>query len=189
MVTDITSNPDMPFVEVGLTYYREPSLTDEDTWAIDYNQVCKNYNVDIVDIDGVWVFTKITSFLSLVFGGAGVLLIWFSTCFIFSKKTWRWVGCELLTATLFKLLSFSWLATRMCTTNGNNCSINYGVRADIVACVMWFVSGVFVLLRYPNPKGVDTPVSNPSSSFWVANPESNPSSNPATSEVEMPDIS
>ena len=135
--------------------YREASLNDNDTWEIDYNQLCKYYNEDIVNIDGVWKFSKIMSFLALVFAGAAVLLIWFSSCFTFSPNTWKWVGCELLTATIFKLLSYSWLATSMCRYN--SCSISYGARADIVACVTWFISGVLVLLRYPSPKTANTP--------------------------------
>eukprot|EP00986_Skeletonema_menzelii_P004418 scaffold1485_cov147-Skeletonema_menzelii.AAC.5 len=70
MVTEITTNPDLPFLEVGLNRYREASLKDDDTWEIDYNQLCKYYNEDIVNIDGVWKFSKMMSFLALVFAGA-----------------------------------------------------------------------------------------------------------------------
>ena len=161
----------MPFLEVGLNRYREASLKDDDTWEIDYNQLCKYYNEDIVNIDGVWKFSKMMSFLALVFAGAAVLLIWFSLCFIFSPNTWKWVGCELLTATVFKLLSYSWLATSMC--RNNSCSISYGAKADIVACVTWFIAGVLVLLRYPRPK-------------QPANPSTNTNAEPDA--VEMPNI-
>ena len=157
MVTEMTTNPDMPFLEVGFNRYREASLNDDGTWAIDYYQLCKYYNEDIVNIDGVWKFSKLVSFLALVLAGAAVLLIWFSSCFIFSRNTWKWIGCELLTATVLKLLSYSWLATSMCRSN--TCSISYGAKADIVACVLWFISGVLVLLRYPNPKLANTPTS------------------------------
>jgi hypothetical protein len=153
IVADITTNPEMPFLEVGLARYREAFLIN-DTWTIDYNNQCKDYNVDIVTIGGVWRFSRITAFLALVFGGAGVLLIWFSSCFIFSKKAWKWVGCELLTATLFQLLTFSWLANGMCSGNNgeDKCSISYGAKAAIVTCVVWFVAGICVLFRYPSPK-------------------------------------
>ncbi|KAL7445401.1 hypothetical protein ACHAXM_009799 [Skeletonema potamos] len=172
MVTEITTNPDMPFLEVGLSRYREASLID-DTWTIDYNQLCKDYNTDIVNVDGVWIFSKMTSFLALVLAGAAVLLIWFSSCFVFNKNTWKWVGGELLMATVFKLLSYTWLATSICNSNNgqDKCSISYGAKADIVACVMWFTSGVLVLLRYPNPK-----------------PDTYSSAVTTTSAVEMPDI-
>ena len=176
MVTEMTTNPDMPFLQVGINRYREASLIDE-TWDIDYNQLCKDYNEGIVNIDGVWTFSKIMSFLGLIFGGAAVLLIWFSTCFIFSRKTWKIIGGELLTATVFKLLSFSWLATSMCSGNNgqDKCSISYGAKADILACVLWFISGILVLLRYPKPK----PANPPSST--IATPSEPPT-------VEMPDI-
>jgi hypothetical protein len=172
MVTEITTNPDMPFFEVGFSRYREASLIN-DTWAIDYSQLCKDYNEDIVNVDGIWIFSKMMSFLALVFGGAAVLLIWFSSCFTFSKNTWKWVGCELLTATVFKVLSYSWFATSMCNSNNgqDKCSISYGAKADIVACVMWFISGVLILLRYPNPK-----------------PGPPSSTTTTTSAVEMPNI-
>ena len=174
MVTEITTNPDLPFLEVGLNRYREASLKDDDNWEIDYNQLCKYYNEDIVNIDGVWKFSKMMSFLALVFAGAAVLLIWFSMCFIFSPNTWKWVGWELLTATVFKSLSYSWLATSMC--RNNSCSISYGAKADIVACVTWFIAGVLVLLRYPSPKQPANPSPNTNAT----------SSEPST--VEMPNI-
>eukprot|EP00984_Skeletonema_dohrnii_P030101 scaffold21263_cov122-Skeletonema_dohrnii-CCMP3373.AAC.2 len=65
IVTEMTTNPDMPFLEVGLNRYREASLNDDGTWAIDYYQLCKYYNEDIVNIDGVWKFSKVMSFLAL----------------------------------------------------------------------------------------------------------------------------
>mmetsp|Transcript_11643 Transcript_11643/g.16681 ORF Transcript_11643/g.16681 Transcript_11643/m.16681 type:complete len:228 (+) Transcript_11643:118-801(+) len=180
IVTEVTTNPSMPFLEVGMNQYREASLNDNDTWEIDYNQLCKYYNEDVVNIDGVWKFSKIMSFLALVFAGAAVLLIWFSSCFIFSPNTWKWVGCELLTATVFKLLSYSWLATSMC--RDNSCSISYGAKADIVACVTWFISGVLVLLRYPMPKAANNNAS-------TANESTNTDATPSEpSAIEMPDI-
>lgn len=185
IVTEVTSNPDIPFLEVGMNHYREASLNDNDTWEIDFNQLCKHYNEDIVNIDGVWKFSKMMSFLSLVFAGAAVLLIWFSSCFTFSPNTWKWVGCELLTATIFKILSYSWLATSMC--RNNTCTISYGAKADIVACVTWFISGVLVLLRYPRPKTANNDANTANTN--TANEPTNTDSTPSEpSAIEMPDI-
>lgn len=165
----------MPFLQVGINSYREASYNDE-TWTLDYSQLCQNYNEDIVNIDSVWIFAKTMSFLSQVFAGAAVLLIWFSSCFTFSRNTWKLIGCELLTATIFKLLSYSWFATSMCINDGqNNCSMSYGTKADIVACSLWFIAGILVLLRYPPPKSA-----NSSPSTTATSPES-----PA---LEMPDM-
>ena len=171
MVTEVTTNPDIPFLQVGINSYREPTFY-EDSWTIDYKNLCMEYNVDIIKIDGVWMFSKVMSFLSLVFAGAAVLMIWFSVCFIFSQSTWKWIVCELLSATVLKVLSYSWFATSMC--GDNNCSLSYGAKADILACLMWFISGILVLLRYPNPKYSSPPIATHTT--------------PSEATTEMPDI-
>jgi hypothetical protein len=57
------------------------------------------------------------AFLALVLGGGGALFVWCSTCFVFSKGTWRWTGYELLLASLCQAMTFVWFGTQICTWN------------------------------------------------------------------------
>eukprot|EP00585_Thalassiosira_rotula_P007861 CAMPEP_0196156304 /NCGR_PEP_ID=MMETSP0910-20130528/42129_1 /TAXON_ID=49265 /ORGANISM="Thalassiosira rotula, Strain GSO102" /LENGTH=214 /DNA_ID=CAMNT_0041420719 /DNA_START=70 /DNA_END=714 /DNA_ORIENTATION=- len=157
IVADITNNPKTPFIDAGFNHYREPlynAVTGE--WGFDFTLPCQEYNTDIVNIDGVWGFARFASFLSLVFGGGGALFIWFSMCFTFRKNTWRWAGYELLSATILLVLSYTWFATEMCHGNWESgqdkCSMHYGARADILACILWAVSSVLIFCKYPTEK-------------------------------------
>lgn len=155
IVADITNNPSTPFIHAGFNHYREPNLnTVTGEWKMDFNLPCREYNTDIVAVDGVWVFAKITSFLSLVFGGSGALFIWFSSCFVFRKNTWHWAGYELLIATSLLTLTYSWFATSLCHGNDgkDNCTMQYGARADILACVLWATSVLLIFCKYPAEK-------------------------------------
>ena len=66
---EITDNPNIPYLEIGFFQYRESSLYNNEEWYIDYHTSCYDYNIDVVNIDGVWTFAKITAFLGLIFGG------------------------------------------------------------------------------------------------------------------------
>lgn len=123
-------------------------------WFIDSRIKCEQYNTDIVNIDGVWTFAKITAFLALVLGGGGAMFIWFSSCFVFKKNVWQWAGYELLIATILQALTFSWFATSLCHGNDgqDKCTLQYGSQADILACSMWAVSALLIFVKYPSEK-------------------------------------
>eukprot|EP00970_Alexandrium_tamarense_P005710 scaffold933_cov190-Alexandrium_tamarense.AAC.30 len=159
IVADITNNPDIPFLDVGFNQYREPlQHPTEGTWYVDYRLNCDPYNTDVVNIGGVWSFSKVMAFLSLVFGGGGSLFLWFSTCFIFTKGTWRWAGCELVAATVCQSLSFVWFKVDMCHGNDgqDKCELNYGSKANILASIFWLASVVCIFGKYPKAKTIAT---------------------------------
>ena len=154
VVADLTNDPNVPFLDVGFNQYRSPTQDPKDgMWYVDYRLPCEDYNTDIVNMDGFWTFSKIAAFLSLVFGGGGALFLWFSSCFIFSRGTWRWAGYELLVATIFQAFSFLWFKTGLCHGNDgkDGCSLYYGAKADILASCFWFVSALVIFCRYPKP--------------------------------------
>ncbi|KAL3780489.1 hypothetical protein HJC23_012574 [Cyclotella cryptica] len=171
IVAELTSNPRIPFLDVGFNQYRVPT-EDNGEWYSDYRFGCYEYNSDVVNIDSVWTFAKVMGFLSLVFGGGGALFLWFSSCFLFSKSTWRWAGYELLLATVFQALTFSWFGTEMCHGNDNQnaCTLYYGSKADFLTLSCWLVSSAFVFAKYPSPKSGN---------------ERNNESPPVPSELEM----
>ncbi|KAL7542303.1 hypothetical protein ACHAXR_011663 [Thalassiosira sp. AJA248-18] len=149
IVADITNNPEIPFIDAGFRHYREPKYQNSE-WVVNSTFPCEPYNTDIVSIDGVWSFANITSFLSLVFGGGGAIFIWFASFHVFTKETWRWAGYELLVAIALQALTYSWFATGIC--DENTCSMHYGARADILACVLWAVAMLFIFCHYPKEK-------------------------------------
>ncbi|EED94413.1 predicted protein [Thalassiosira pseudonana CCMP1335] len=155
----LTGPIDIPFLDVGFNQYREPlQHPTEGTWYVDYRLNCDPYNTDVVNIGGVWSFSKVMAFLSLVFGGGGSLFLWFSTCFIFTKGTWRWAGCELVAATVCQSLSFVWFKVDMCHGNDgqDKCELNYGSKANILASVFWLASVVCIFGKYPKAKTIAT---------------------------------
>jgi hypothetical protein len=140
-----------PFAEVGLSFYRLPSYSQElNTWTAPLNGECLVYPPDI-PIDGTWKFAKVCSFFALVFGGGGALFLWFSSCFVFGPGTWRWAGYEVLIASILQSLAFVFFNTAMCKTNGSHCSLFLGSKLDIVAAVFWLVSALSIFLKYPYP--------------------------------------
>ena len=99
LVAELTNDANIPYIEVGFNQYREPAtainyVSGDIEWKTSYKTQCSNYNTDVVTLDGFWTFAKIAGFMSLVFGGAGTLFVWFASCFRFSKTTWRWAGYE-----------------------------------------------------------------------------------------------
>ncbi len=145
-VAEITTNPNVPFIYVGFKSFREPRLKDGE-WIKDISIPCSEYNVDSVNKDGAWFFAYCAAFLGLVLGGGGAMFIWFSSCFIFEKNVWRWVGYELLAATFLQSLTYTWFATALCKSN--ECRMEYGARADLVATILWLTSTLCIFCRYP----------------------------------------
>jgi hypothetical protein len=151
-VAELTNDPTVPFVEVGFHQYRIPSEGDNGEWTVSYVDGCEDYNTDVVDVNGVWTFAKITGYVSLVLGGAGALFLLFSCCFLHSKTTWRWAGYELLVATVMLLLTFSWFGTSMCRGDGDKCTLSYGSKADRLTLILWVVSTTMIFARFPSPR-------------------------------------
>ena len=145
-VAEITNNPDVPFINVGFKSFREPTLEDGE-WINNFSMPCLEYNDDSVNKDGAWFFAYGTAFLGLVLGGGGAMLVWFSSCFVFEKNVWRWVGNELLAATILQSLTYTWFATTLCKSN--ECRMEYGARADLVATILWSTSTLCIFCRYP----------------------------------------
>ncbi|KAL3770532.1 hypothetical protein ACHAWO_002249 [Cyclotella atomus] len=157
---ELTNDPSLPFIEVGFHQYREPTKGDNGEWYIDYKTACEDYNTDVVDMDGVWTFAKIAGYLSLVLGGAGALFLWFSSCFLYSKTTWRWAGYELLFATVMLLLTYSWFGTSLCRGDGDRCTLSYGSKADLLSLILWVLSTISIFVRFPGPRRASTEQSN-----------------------------
>jgi len=140
-----------PWVEVGYAAYREPKLnTEEGTYEVAYTGACERYPEDVVEQDAYWKASKGFAFLALVLGGAGTFFLWFSTCCVFSRGTWRLVGYEVLLAAFFQALSFLWFKTAMCQEN--TCSLFWGSKTDIVATSLWATAALCIFCYYPKPK-------------------------------------
>jgi hypothetical protein len=160
MVQQIASSPDVPFLEFGIGAYREPHPRTNDgsgetSWKLNYGGACTEYPFDI---DPAWTASKAFAFLALVIGGGGTLFVWCSTCFVFSRGTWRWAGYELLTASICQMLTFVWYFNDTCKKNsGSTCTLGWGSKADIVATVLWWVGACMAIYKYPNPKPVEDP--------------------------------
>jgi len=149
-VAALTGSDAIPWVEVGINAYRQPEYFPEtDTWRIQYTGKCIDYSGEIPDV--FWTFSKVFSFIALVFGGGGALFLWFSSCFVFGPGTWRWAGYEILAASVFQVLSFLWFLTDMCASEGNICTMFFGAKSDIVASSLWFISALSIFFRYPTP--------------------------------------
>lgn len=149
-VADITNNPNIPFIDAGFTRYRKPTIdtTSGEEWGLNLNIPCEVYNTNVVPIDAAWNFSKVAAFLSLMLGGAGAMFLWFSSCFVYKKNVWRWAGYELLSAAILQALTFVWFATELCQTN--TCSLQYGARADILACILWGAAAFIIFCKYPS---------------------------------------
>jgi len=151
IVNQLSSVPDVPFLDVGFNQFRTPTRMTDGTWVVDYRSPCEDYVGDFAEADIFWKFAKGTGFLSLIFGGGGALFLWFSSCFVFSRGTWRWAGYELLAATVFQLLTFMWFNTAICHGNDgeDSCSLFYGSKTDILASCFWAVSVFAIFYKYP----------------------------------------
>jgi hypothetical protein len=152
IVAKITSskNSNVPFLQVGFVAYREPTYNEEtDSWSISKSGDCKQYDPTV--LDAYWQTAKAFAFAAVVIGGASSFFFWISTCFVFSRATWRLVGYQVMVAFLSQSLSFLWFGTSICVGDVNDCNLFYGSSADIAAAVLWFISSLLVLCRYPQP--------------------------------------
>jgi hypothetical protein len=154
IVAEVTKSTAVEFLEVGINAYRAPELVNG-VWKIDYSSSCLPYDEEFFKIDGYWQVAKAFDFISLVLGGGGALFLWFSSCFVFSKGTWKWAGYEVLLASIFQSLSFMWFNTYICREGDNHCSLFYGSKADIASAALWLVSAFCIFCRYPAPKLMD----------------------------------
>jgi hypothetical protein len=165
IVQQIAKDTNAPFVEIGFVAYREPTYSEQDkTWNVVYTGSCSTYDPDLED--SFWKAAKGFAFGALVLGGSSSLFLWFSTCFVFSRGTWRWAGYQVILAFICQTFAFLWFGTAICKDQDNSCDLFYGSRADIAASVLWFSSAVLILARYPKPEprleDMDTSNSDPS---------------------------
>jgi len=145
-----------PWLEFGIGAYRSPVYNNNNhnngnpnqVWTTSFTGSCALYPPEFMD--AAWTTSRAFSFLSLVLGGGGTLLVWCSTCFIFGRGTWRWTGYEILLASSCQGLSFVWFLTEVC--QWNQCTLFWGSKADIATCVLWFVGGMLIVCRYPQPE-------------------------------------
>jgi hypothetical protein len=153
-VQQLAINPNVPWLEVGMAAYREPYLnTQSGNWEVVYSGACFAYPDDgTVTQDSVWNTARAFDFVALVLGGGGCFFLWFATCCVFSRATWRWAGYEVLLAAVAQCLSFLWFNTSLCHTEGNTCELFWGSKADIVSAVFWTVAAIAVLCHYPVPR-------------------------------------
>lgn len=150
----------LPFLQFGLTEFQEPKLETIDDAAATATAATGNYTIawwtgecqeypEEQLVDTAWTAARTFSFLALVLGGGSTFFLWCSTCFVFSKVTWRWTGYGLLLATICNSLTFVWFATQLC--DWNTCTLSYGAKSDIVAVVLWGISGWMIISKYPSP--------------------------------------
>jgi hypothetical protein len=150
VVQDVTGSADIPFLEIGFVAYREPTQNDDGSWRVVYTGSCNRYDSSLED--GYWRAAKGFAFGSLVLGGASALFLWFSSCFVFSRGTWKWAGMQVILAFICQSFAFLWFGTAICKDPANNCALFYGSRADICAAVFYFVSALMICCRYPKPQ-------------------------------------
>ena len=151
IVEQIASQPNAPYLEAGRNAYREPRYNAKtDSWHVEYIGQCLVYPKEEVEIDMWWNVAKGFDFASLVLGGTCSLFLWFSSCCVFSRGTWRLAGFQVLLACFFQSASFLWFRTELC--QANDCSLFWGSKSDIAACTVWFLAAVMIFCHYPIPK-------------------------------------
>lgn len=157
IVASIATAADTPWLEVGLSAYREPIYNEQaQEWQVVYTGECLEYPADLVEQDTVWTAAKAFAFIADVLGGGGTFFLWFSTCCIFGRATWRWAGYEVLGAALFQSLSFIWFATAICHDESEtSCDLFWGSKADILASILWTLAAMCIFCYYPVPKEYD----------------------------------
>mmetsp|Transcript_11843 Transcript_11843/g.34185 ORF Transcript_11843/g.34185 Transcript_11843/m.34185 type:complete len:398 (+) Transcript_11843:349-1542(+) len=168
-----------PFIELGMEAYREPTAVSsggdkgsEERYDINYSGDCLEYPDKFIAhrMDETWEIARLLKFIALVLGGGGALFIWCSTCFVFSKGTWKiLVGYELLLATLCQAASFMWFWNDVCKNQIDmpyarthqedpdvdyvtSCSMSWGAKADVASCCVWFFAALMVICYYPQPR-------------------------------------
>jgi hypothetical protein len=148
----------IPFLQFGLTQFQEPKLilggdaaasptAANYTIAWGYGR-CQEYPEEQL-VDTAWSAARAFAFLALVLGGGSTVFMWCSTCFVFSKVTWKWTGYGLLLATVCQSFVYVWFSTQLCSWN--TCTLSYGAKADMGAAILWCIAGWMILARYPVP--------------------------------------
>jgi hypothetical protein len=178
-VPTYTGTNSIPYLEFGFAAYRQPTpiYADESGGAGNGNDSSGggppsssssssstplNYTVTVMGsctrypeeavaslMDAAWSAARASTFLALVVGGGGTLFVWCAACFVFSRVTWRWTGRAILLASLCQAGSFAWYATQLC--GWNSCSWSYGTTSNLLATLLWSVSGLMMVCRYPPP--------------------------------------
>jgi hypothetical protein len=146
-----TAGNDVPYLEFGMAAYRLPttgSVVGNNHTDTSFTGTCSEYPPDEL-LDGRWRAARVCSFLALVLGGGGTIFVWCSTCFVFSRVTWKWTGYELLLASVCQALAYVWFTTQMCSWN--TCSLSLGSQSDFIAVACWFLAGLLIVCKYPVP--------------------------------------
>jgi hypothetical protein len=141
----------VPFLQFGLSTFREPSKLDgTNNYTISLTGNCTEYPQPQLLVDTKWSTARAFDFLALVLGGGGTLFVWCSTCFVFSRVTWRWTGYGLILASLCQATVYVWFTTLICSWN--TCTWSYGSQSDLLAVIFWVVSGILMISKYPPPQ-------------------------------------
>lgn len=148
----ITGSDVLPYLEVGFSQYRAPLFfPTSGEWTMVYTEECLDYPID-QDVDVLWKMARWLSFFSSVIGGGVALFLWFTTCFTFSVRTWRFCAVEAGLAALLQAGSFLFLLSGICSANGSSCSLYFGSRMDITAIVLWLLTSAAMFAHYPDLK-------------------------------------
>jgi hypothetical protein len=162
ILQQLASSRFVPWLEFGMGAFREPVLQTDGTFQTTLHEnSCTLYADEF--IDGAWRTAQTFSFLALAIGGAASLFLMFTTCFVVSRETWRWIGYELLVASFLQTFSFCWFATGVCSWN--TCEMYWGSIADIIACTFWYLAGIGVIYKYPTPIRPVEPISTCAKAF------------------------
>lgn len=149
-VEQITESDVIPFMIAGLTHYRAPVFSAEDSgWALVFTGICEEYPAGTTDI--IWTLAKYFAMVSAIFGGSLALFLWFTTCMTFSIRTWRFCAVEAVLATIFRACTFVAFTSSVCTGNGSHCTLAYGSEMDIVGVVLYATAAIAILSHYPAP--------------------------------------
>jgi hypothetical protein len=139
----------IPFLQFGLSAFQEPNLDEFGNYTLSLiGGNCTEYPEEQL-VDTMWTTSRSFAFLALVLGGGCSVFVWCSTCFVFSRVTWRWTGYALLLASMCQGAVYVWFSTQLCSWN--TCTLSYGAKSDIAAVALWMVSGMLIVLRYPPP--------------------------------------
>jgi hypothetical protein len=141
----------VPYLQFGLSTFREPSkLAEGNNYTISLTGNCTEYPQPQLLVDTTWTTARAFDFVALVLGGGGTLFVWCSTCFVFSRVTWRWTGYNLVLASLCQATVYVWFTTQLCSWN--TCTWSYGSQSDLLAVIFWMLSGMLMVFKYPTPK-------------------------------------
>lgn len=141
----------LPFLEVGVSQYRAPLYyPTENEWKMVFTEKCQDYPADQPDM--FRTIARWLQFSSMVLGGGFTMFLWFSTCFTFSKRTWRFCAFEALMAAMFRGGSFLFLFGKTCTGNATSCELSFGSRMDIIGIVMWVITSLVMFGHYAEPR-------------------------------------